>query len=124
MINNNRIVPVEKIDLLSLYGIILLQHADLSSLAKLAASTVEGDFSCTTASALVICDQPLKSLNFGSSITAATIYFVADYAYTGFTKTGATLTVTNPEGGVKADGCTLYKAVLSTNALTIAQVGF
>lgn len=124
MINTDRVVPIQKIDLLSMYGLILLQNSDNSSLAKLAADTVEGDFSCSTASALVICDQPLKSLNFGSSITAATVYFVADYAYTGFTKTSATLTVTNPEGGVKADGITLYKAVLSTNALTITQVGF
>ena len=124
MINNNRIVPIEKVDLISMYGLILLQDSDNSSLEKLAASTVDGDFAVSTASKVYLADQPLKSLVFGASITANTTYFVADYAYEGFSKTGATLTVTKPDEGIMADGHTLYKAVLSTNALTITKVGF
>lgn len=124
MINTNRIVPVTKIDLLSLYGLILLQNGDNSSLAKLTATDVEGDYAVTSGGGLYLADQPVKTLNFGSSVTSGTIYFVPAFDYAGFTKTGATLTVTAPEGGVVADGHTLYKAVLSTNALTITQVGF
>lgn len=123
MINANRIVPVTKIDLISLYSLILLQNSDNSSMAKLAASDVEGNYAIS-ATGVKLCDQPLKSAVFGSSITSSTIYFVPAFDYTGFSKTGATLTVTNPSGGVVADGHTLYKAVLSTNALTITQVGF
>lgn len=124
MINTNRIVPVTKIDLITLYGLILLQNSDNSSLAKLVASDTEGDYAVTSGSGLYLADQPLQSLNFGSSVTSGTIYFVPAFGYAGFTKTGATLTVTAPSGGVVADGHTLYKAVLSTNALTITQVGF
>lgn len=124
MINTNRIVPVTKIDLITLYGLILLQNSSNSALTKLTASDTEGDYAVTSGGGLYLADQPLQSLNFGSSVTSGTIYFVAGYDYTGFTKTGATLTVTNPTGGVVADGHTLYKAVLSTNALTITQAGF
>lgn len=123
MINNNRIVPVTKIDLITLYGVILFQNSDNSSMTKLAASDVEGDYAISS-TGVKLCDQPLKTAVFGSSITSGTIYFVPAFDYAGFTKTGATLTVTNPTGGVIADGHTLYKAVLSTNALTITQVGF
>lgn len=123
MINTNRIVPVTKIDLITLYGLILFQNGDNSSMTKLAASDVEGDYAISS-TGVKLCDQPLKTAVFGSSITSGTIYFVPAFDYAGFTKTGATLTVTNPEGGVVADGHTLYKAVLSTNALTITQVGF
>lgn len=120
MINNDRIVPVQKIDLISLYGLILKTSLD-SAPTALNATDTAGDFSQTTNSAVVICSEPVANFNFGSSVTAATVYFVPAYDYKGFTKTGATLTVT---GDVDADGVTLYSATLSTNALTIAKVGF
>ena len=119
MINNDRIVPVTKTDLLTLYGTVL--KAANVSVTALNASDAEGNFSQTTNSATVICSEPVKTLNFGSSVTAATVYFIAAYDYKGFTKDSATLTVT---GDVDADGSTLYSATLSTNALTIAKVGF
>lgn len=120
MINNDRIVPVQKTDLLTLYGNIL-KIASVSVTAL--ASTGIGEFEQDTNSATVIANEPVKSLNFGSSVTAATVYFIPDSSFTAdsFTKTGATLTVT---GEVDADGATLYTATLSTNALTIAKVGF
>lgn len=118
MINADRIVPVQKVDLLTLYGNILkIANVSVSSLA----STGIGVFSQTNNSATVICNEPVKEFNFGSSVTAATVYFIPDADYQGFTKTGATLTVS---GEVDADGVTLYTATLSTNALTIAKVGF
>lgn len=120
MINNDRIVPITAVDLLTMYGLILKLAANTAPTA-LDATDTAGDFSQTTNSATVICSEPVKTLNFGSSVTAATVYFVPGYDYTGFTKTGATLTVT---GDVVADGRTLYSATLSTNALTIAKVGF
>lgn len=118
MINTNRIVPVQKTDLLTLYGNIL-KIASVSVTAL--ASTGIGEFEQATNSATVIASEPVKTLNFGSSVTAAVVYFIPDADYQGFTKTGATLTVS---GTVDADGATLYTATLSTNALTIAKVGF
>lgn len=119
MINQDRIVPITKTDLLTAYGT-MLKIASVSVSALNAADTA-GDFEQTTNSATVICSEPVKALNFGSSVTAATVYFVPAYDYKGFTKTSATLTVS---GDVTADGSTLYSATLSTNTLTIAKVGF
>lgn len=123
MINDKRIVPITAIDLISNYGLILAAAAAAASGTapeKLAASDV-ATFSVSTNSKTYLAAEPVKSVNFGSSITACTLYFVPAYDYTGFTKDSATLTVT---GDVDADGKTLYKATLSTNALTIAKVGF
>lgn len=124
MINNDRIVPITAIDLISMYGLILAAAAAAASgtaPTKIDATDTVGDFSQTTNSATVLASEPVKTFNFGSSVTAATVYFVPAYDYAGFTKTSNTLTVS---GDVAADGRTLYKATLSTNTLTIAKVGF
>ena len=122
MINDNRIVPVQNADLIMLYGIILGAAAAAASgtAPEKLSATNPAEFDVTTNSKTYLADEPVKSLNFGSSITGSTVYFVPAYDYTGFTKTGATLTVT---GTVEPDGVTLYKAALSTNALTISKVG-
>lgn len=123
MINDARIVPVTAIDLISMYGFVLAAAAAAASGTapeKLAATDV-AEFTVSTNSKTYIAAEPVKKLNFGSSITAGTIYFVPAFDFVGFTKDGATLTVS---GDVVADGRTLYSATLSTNALTIAKVGF
>lgn len=119
MINSDRIVPITKTDLLTLLGTVL-KIASVSVTA-LNANDVEGNFEQDTNSATVICSEPVKSFNFGSSVTAGTVYFIPAYDYKGFTKTGATLTET---GDVDPDGVTLYTATISTNAVTYAKVGF
>ena len=126
MINTNRIVPVEKVDLLSLYGLILKQDTtNNSTLTKLVAKTVDGDFQITSGSAPLLADQPVKSCDIDattSSVSACTLYFVADYAYEGFTIDGV---AEETEGvDVVADGVTLYKAVLSSGDITISKIGF
>lgn len=121
-INDARIVPITSLDLISMYGIILTAAAAAASGTapeKLTASEI-GEFSVTTNSKTYIAAEPVKKLNFGS-VTSETIYFVPAYDFEGFTKTGATLTVS---GTVDADARTLYKASLSTNTLTITKVGF
>ena len=118
MINTNRIVPVERVDLLSLYGLILKQDSNNSSMAALQASTIDGDFSCGTG--IHLAAQPVKTCDFTGA--SGTLYFVADYAYEGFTKSGAAVTMAGAT--VNPDACTLYKAALSSNTVTITQVGF
>lgn len=123
MINDERIVPSQEIDLISLYGTILAAAAAAASGTapeKLAASA-PAEFAVSTNSKTYLASEPVKKLTFGSSITASTIYFVPAYDYAGFAKDSATLTVT---GDVEADGHTLYSATLSTNALTISKIGF
>lgn len=121
MINNNRIVPVQATDLISLYAVILKQDTtNNSTLAKVDAANAEGDFAITAASTPLICSEPAKSIDLAAAVTAATVYFVPAYNYKGFTLAGV---ATTPTGTVDADGATLYKAVLATNAVTITKVG-
>lgn len=127
MINNNRIVPITQVDLISMYGLILLQNSNFSSLAKLAANTVAGDFQIKTNSAVLIADQPVKSVDIDattSSVSAATLFFVPAYDYEGFTVDGAEATIADNDVVVEADGHTLYKAVFGSSTVTITKVGF
>ena len=116
MINTNRIVPITKIDLLTLIGFILGQTVE--GLTKLEASSVDGDFVVADGSAPLLADQPLKTCDFGDGVSAATVYFVPSLAFEGFTAEGAAVTVS---GSVEADGATLYKAVLATGTVTITK---
>lgn len=120
MINKNRIVPVQATDLLSLISTV----CSLASVtvAKLDASEIGVfDVAANPASA-VLCSEPVKSFNFGSSVTAATVYFIPAYNYEGFTINGVAEATEGAE--VEADGRTLYSATLSSGDITIAKIGF
>lgn len=120
MINTERIVPITAVDLLSMYGLILLQDSNNSGMTALQANDVEGNFSVGTGVKLAA--QPVKSANFTGS--TGTLYFVADYAYEGFKVSGSAATVADNDVEVDPDGRTLYKAVLSSGTVTITKVGF
>lgn len=126
MINKDRIVPVVATDLISLYGVILLQDSNNSGLAKLSASGI-GEFQVKTNSAKLIAAEPVKKLDFdstASSVSAGTVYFVADYDYEGVSIDGVAETPAAGSVAVVKDACTLYKAVLSSGDITITKIGF
>lgn len=126
MINNDRIVPVQAIDLISLYAVILLQNGSNSSLAKLDAEEI-AKFEVTTNSAVLIASEPVKSLDFdatASSVSAGTVYFVPAYDYEGISIDGTIVTPADGSAEVDPDGKTLYKAVLATGEVTITKIGF
>lgn len=121
MINQDRIVPITTIDLISMYGLVLAMMLDAKPTA-LAADDTAGDFTVSTNSATLLASEPVKALNFGDGVTASTVYFVPAYDYTGFSIDG---TAAETAGAtVNADGRTLYSATLSSGTITIAQVGF
>lgn len=126
MINSNRIVPVTKTDLISLYSVVLLQASGNSSLAKLASEDIEGNYQIKTNSAVLIADQPVVSCDIdatASSVSAATLFFTADPNFKGFSIDGTAVVPADGSVDVVADG-SLYKAVLATGAITITKVGF
>lgn len=121
MINQDRIVPITAVDLITMYGLVLALAADTAPTA-LDATTTDGQFVQSTNSATVLASEPVASLNFASGVTAGTVYFVAAYDYAGFSING---TATETEGvTVEADGRTLYSATLADGAITIAKIGF
>lgn len=121
MINKDRIVPVQKIDFLSLIGTILTLNS--TSYGVLAASDVEGTFSVTGSGAAgnKLANQPVKTLDFASGVTSGTVYFVAAFDYAGITVNGSE-SYGDGSATVKPDGITLYKAVLSSGDVTVSAV--
>lgn len=125
MINNDRIVPVQKIDFLSLIGTVLALHG--TSYAVLAASDVEGTFQVTGTGAAgnKLVNQPVKTLDFASGVTSATVYFVAGYDFSAITVNGAAATIASAGldlDEIKKDGITLYTAVLGSGEVTLTAV--
>lgn len=118
MINTDRIVPVTTIDLITLYATIL--KASSVTLTAVEA-TNPAQFEIESAANALICNEPVAFCDIASSISSATIYFVPAYDYNGFTVGGEAVTTT---GTVVADGRTLYKAVLSSGAITITKESF
>ena len=119
MLNTKRIVPVEKIDLGSLRGE-MMKLANIS-FTKLISADVEGNYSVTGSGSVgnLLADQPAKSIDFVSGVTAAVVYFSAASDFDGFKVAGVAVT---PTGTVVADGVTLMTATLSGGAVTVAQV--
>ena len=125
MVNNDRIVPIQKIDYLSMIGTILTLGS--VSYAVLAPTDIVGDFSVTGSGAAgnFLANQPVKTLDFASGVTSGTVYFVADFAFAGITVAGAAATIDDSGldlEDVQPDGITLYKAVLGSGEVTITAV--
>lgn len=119
MINNDRIVPIQKTDLLSMYNTIL----GVAGVSRtVIASDVDGNFTVTGVgdAGNLVANQPVQSLDFASGVTAAVVYFVADYDFQGFKVAGADVTASGAD--VEKDAVTLYKATLSGGAVTIAAI--
>lgn len=124
MINKDRIVPIQKSDLLSMYGTIIngiCLVAQQTPPSVLAASNVDGDFVVTGSGSAgsFLANQPVKTLEFASGVTGAEVFFVAGYDYAGMTINGTPVV---PTGAVEADGVTLYQATLSSGAVTVVAM--
>ncbi len=87
MINKDRIVPVTKTDLLSLYGTVINLMALLGQggtpeeLPAVPATSADGVYEYSTP-VFGICDQPVKSIRLDSSINAA-FFFIPNYDFEG-----------------------------------------
>lgn len=123
MINTDRIVPVTKTDLLTLYGNIMTLAG--STVAALAATT-PGEFEIAEApaSGSLLAAEPVTTLDIDAEVSAVTVYFIAAYDYAGFTVGGAAATIDADSDDVNAGGATLYKAELASGEITISKVGF
>lgn len=116
MINNDRIVPIQKCDFLTMIGIILtLQDVTYHPLLSLSA---EGDF-VVPANGIMLANQPVKTMDIRNSVTEATVYFVADPHFEGISING---TKAELETEIKADGITLYSAVIASGAVTVSAI--
>jgi len=111
MVNNDRIVPVQKVDFLSLVGIILkIANVDATVIESDGVGNFEAD------AGVKLANQSIKSLNF--TATSGTVYGVLSYDFEGISVAGAAQELEN----LKADGITLYKFTLSSGAVAVQVI--
>lgn len=117
MVNENRIVPIQKIDYLSMIGTVLTligTSFEVLATAENGAFTVEA----SGAAGNLLCNEPAKSIDFAEGVTSGTVYFCADFAFEGISIDGTAEDI----GEIKTDGVTLYKAVLADGAVTVTAI--
>ena len=120
MINKDRVVNINAIDLLTNYPRMFAIAG--VTVTAIDAKDPEGNFVVDADPAnAVIASEPVKSLDFAAGATAAVIYFAPTYDYEGFKVEGAAVATTGDE--VVADHANLYKATLATGAVSIEKVG-
>lgn len=130
MINNDRIVPITAIDLISMYGFIIkmtcISAGDpLGVPVVLEATTANGIFEITEVNEgnkPYLMNEPMKSCDIAAGITDTGVYFIPAYDYSGFTLNGAAVTTQGDE--VTADGRTLYLANVSSGSVTITKMSY
>ena len=120
MINNDRIIPIMKMDLLSMIGTVL--NLIGTSYTVLEPASIEGDFTVTVDAGTYLANQPVKTLDFADGVSAGTVYFVAGFDFAGLTVNGAAATIADGSAEVAPDGVTLYQAVLASGEVTITAL--
>lgn len=119
MINAERQVPVTEVSLLDMYFNVFAVAMGNNAPEKLE-EVNPGAFKVTTNSKVYLANEPVKTINFGSGVTAGTIYFVPAYDYEGFAINGTAATTAGDD--VKTSGYGFYKAVLSSGTVTITAI--
>lgn len=125
MVNKDRIIPVTKVDLLSLYATIITLRGIMSGqntgFPVLSATSVDGEFDFTAAATPVggLCNQPVKSIKVGNA-GIGSVFFIPDYDYEGIYVNGQLAEVTGDV--VDASSANLYMAVADEDAIVIQAV--
>lgn len=119
MINNDRIVPIQSMDFLSMIGTILAING--TSYTVVASTDVQGTFEITGTGDVgnVLANQPVQTMDFASGVTAGVVYFVPDYNFSGISINGTAVDLSAVT--IDADGISLYTATLSAGAVTVAK---
>ena len=121
MINLKNIIPVMKMDLLSLIGTILT-IANVSFQIAVASVAGEVDITGSGAAGNFLANGPVKTIDFKSGVTGATVYFIPTYDYEGIKVAGAAATMDADSVEVIKESANLYKAVLASGEVKITAV--
>lgn len=115
MINKDRIVPITRTDLISMYELMLaLSNARISKIVD--AVDADGNFELTErpTTKYMLASEPVSTFDFvfndTEQISDLVVYFVPAYDYSGFSLNGSALPIASDSYEVEADGCTLYEA--------------
>ena len=114
MVNENRIVPVTKMDLISLFGsVISLLYAlpDLPSTLQLLGTSEIGVFDITAVGGYLL-TEPAKIINLPASFSDGAVVFIPGYDFEGFTIAGVKAEYSDEGIIPKSTPNTLYMATI------------
>lgn len=123
MINKDRIVPIQAIDLLTL---IYTEQAINDSKFALATTNKVGCFDIQADpdnAAAYLCAEPVKEMNISSSLTTP-INFIPDYDFKGITVDGNPATAGTGSDDIIADGVSLYMVVYDSVTSTLMIMSY
>jgi len=122
MINNDRIVPITAIDLISMYATIFkLSHVG-NNIDVIKANDTNGNFTINKPNMTggnKMLNEPARSIDFTGASGSADFYFIPAYNYQGITKDGE---VVEAGKNIIGDGKTLYRVIFSDSSITINQI--
>lgn len=110
MINNDRIVPVTKTDLLTLYYTMFKMLSEQrDDLHKLEAINAEGDFEVPkSGTGLYFCDEPVRKFIVPEGVTTFSVIFIPAYSFEGI-------------DGVDPNGASLYQAAYTNGTWQVVN---
>lgn len=108
----DRIIPIERTNLINQYYTMMSIAGSAPTVIQ---ATTPGQF---TISAAGLCVEPVQSANV--TLASGAFYFVPAFDFAGFSISNALVTPTGDE--IVADGVTLYKATVSSGAISIDKV--
>ena len=119
MINKDRIIPITKVDYLSLISTIMAIND--SAMVVISSADVEGNFEISGSDVFGLLNQPAKSINIAAESSITDIYFVPDYDFKGITADGEEIELA--EGSVEVDPSetVLYILDYSDGAYTLSK---
>lgn len=120
MINPDRVVPITRTDLISLYALIVGSN---DTLTVVDAVDADGNFEVSEVpdEGSLFASEPVSTLDLPSGEYSVGVYFVPAYDYAGFTKDGEAV---NTTGDVEANGVSLYLASYADGAVEITRLGY
>lgn len=124
MINHDRIVPIQAVDLLSMYAFILKAGGTTLTIAETVDADGKFEIEEAPLSGSIFANEPVSVCNFGADVSAATLYFVPAYDFGGFKIDGTAVEAAEGSDEVECDGRSLYLATLATGAVTITKESF
>lgn len=122
MVNENRIVPVTKMDLISLFGSVASLMLSLSGAEPVILDPVETGVFEIESNGMYLLSEPAKSVDFAATATSATAVFIPGYDYEGITLAGAAVEPSEDSILPEAEPNAFYGAALQSGSIFVAPV--
>lgn len=114
MINKDKVVPVQRTDLLTLYGTIL----GINGIEYEILAAEDGEATVSVDEKIYVANQPVKHLEIADGVAETTVWMVADFDFAGVSVDGTPAEIP----ALKNDAATLYKVDCDHSTVTVTAI--